>query len=78
MCLAIPSKVIEIDHEMNSITVDTMGAARSASLDLLPEPVEIGDYVILHVGFAIRKVDEKSAIEVIDYYNEILADEQEE
>lgn len=80
MCLAIPSKVVEIDEKENMVTVDTMGATRKAALDMMTEPVEIGDYVLLHVGFAIKKIDEESALETLDFYKEYLEkyDEYEE
>jgi hydrogenase expression/formation protein HypC len=62
MCLAIPSKIIHIDNEMATIDVD--GVKRSASLMLL-EDAAVGDYVIVHAGFAIQKLDEESALETI-------------
>ena len=76
MCLAIPSKIIEIKEETNSVIVDTMGAQREASLNMMPDKVVVGDYVLIHVGFVIRKLDEKSAQESLDLYEQILnADE---
>lgn len=71
MCLSIPSKVVEID-EQNMATVDTMGIKRQVSLDLMPEPVEIGEYVLIHVGFAMNKIDEEDALESLKVYREIL------
>ena len=59
MCLAIPSKITRIDNEMATIDVD--GVQRSASLMLL-EDAAVGDYVIVHAGFAIKKLDEASAV----------------
>lgn len=58
MCLAVPSKIIEIKDGLAIVDVD--GVRRDASLMLL-EDVNIGDYVILHAGFAISKVDEEIA-----------------
>ena len=52
MCLSIPSKVISID-ENNFATVETLGVKRGVSLDLIGEPVGVGDYVLIHVGFAM-------------------------
>lgn len=75
MCLAIPSKVIEIDNEENMITVETFGATRTAALDLMTESVVIGDYVLLHVGFAIRKIDEETALDAIQLYSEYLGED---
>ena len=62
MCLAIPSKITHIENEMATIDVD--GVRRSASLMLL-EDSAVGDYVIVHAGFAIKKLDEESAMETI-------------
>ena len=70
MCLAIPSKITHIDNEMATIDVD--GVKRSASLMLL-EDSAVGDYVIVHAGFAIRKLDEESAMETIRLLKEAAA-----
>lgn len=78
MCLSIPSKVTKIDKENNVCTVDTMGVERNASLDLIDEPVEIGDYVLIHIGFAMNKIDEKSALESLAVYKEIIEKLEEE
>lgn len=73
MCLSIPSKVVEIDKEQNIATVDTMGIKREASLDLMSEDdVKIGDYVLLHIGFIMNKIDEEDALASIDTYKEII------
>lgn len=79
MCLAIPSKVIEIDEEKNSVKVDTMGVIREASLDISQDDIAIGDYVLLHIGYVINKIDQKDAEESLAIYREILKqmDEQE-
>lgn len=73
MCLSIPSKVTKIDKEANVATVDTMGVSREASLDLMEDGnVEIGDYVLLHIGFIMNKIDEESAIASLEAYEEVL------
>ncbi|MEA3383515.1 MAG: HypC/HybG/HupF family hydrogenase formation chaperone [Campylobacterota bacterium] len=73
MCLSIPSKVTKIDKENNIATVDTMGVSRDASLDLMEEDsVKIGDYVLLHIGFIMNKIDEEDAISSLATYQEIL------
>jgi hydrogenase expression/formation protein HypC len=80
MCLSIPSKVVKIDTELNIATVDTMGVQRTAGLDLMEEgTVKIGDYVLLHIGFIMNKIDEEDALESLRVYKEILdvMDEQE-
>jgi len=73
MCLSIPSKVTKIDKESNVATVDTMGIFRDASLDLMEEDsVKIGDYVLLHIGFIMNKIDEEDAMESLETYKEII------
>lgn len=73
MCLSIPSKVTKIDKETNMATVDTMGVTRVASLDLMEEDsVQIGDYVLLHIGFIMNKIDEEDALISLQTYQEIL------
>ncbi|MDD2906909.1 MAG: HypC/HybG/HupF family hydrogenase formation chaperone [Sulfurimonas sp.] len=74
MCLSIPSKVVKIDKETNLATVDTMGVQRDASLDLMSEDeVKIGDYVLLHIGFIMNKIDEEDALLSLETYREIIA-----
>ena len=70
MCLAIPSKITHIENSMATIDVD--GVQREASL-LLLEDVEIGDYVIVHAGFAIHKIDEAAAMETLKFLKEAAA-----
>ncbi len=78
MCLSIPSKVTHIDEENNLATVDTMGVERRASLDLIDQPVKIGDYVLIHIGFAMNKIDEKDALISLDVYKDIIEKMEEE
>ena len=68
MCLAIPMKVIEL-KESGMGLVDFGGVQREVSFQLI-ENVNPGDYVIIHAGFAIGKMDEKSAGETLDLLNE--------
>ena len=70
MCLAIPSKITRIENKMATIDVD--GVQREASL-LLLEDAEIGDYVIVHAGFAIHKIDETTALETLKFPEEAAA-----
>lgn len=73
MCLSIPSKVVEIDTERNVARVDTMGVQREAGLELMEEgDVKIGDYVLLHIGFVMNKIDEEDALESLKVYKEII------
>lgn len=72
MCLSIPSKIKSIDEEQNTCVVDTMGVERSASLDLIDKEVKVGDYVLIHIGFAMNKIDEEDALESLKIYREIV------
>lgn len=72
MCLSIPSKIKSINEETNICTVDTMGVERTASLDLIDQEVKIGDYVLIHIGFAMNKIDEEDALESLKVYKEII------
>ncbi|GAA9678886.1 HypC/HybG/HupF family hydrogenase formation chaperone [Helicobacter pylori] len=71
MCLAIPSKVIAIND--NVALLETLGVQREASLDLIGESVKVGDYVLLHIGYVMSKIDEKEALESIALYQEMIA-----
>ncbi|GAA9550561.1 HypC/HybG/HupF family hydrogenase formation chaperone [Helicobacter pylori] len=70
MCLAIPSKVIAINN--NVALLETLGVQREASLDLMGESVKVGDYVLLHIGYVMSKIDEKEALESIELYQEMI------
>ena len=67
MCLAIPSKITKIENNMATIDVD--GVQREASL-LLLEDAKVGEYVIVHAGFAIQKIDEAAAQETLSFLRE--------
>jgi len=71
MCLSIPSKVEKID-ENNMATVDTMGVKRDISLDLMADDVQIGDYILIHVGFAMNKIDKEEAEQSLRVYEEMV------
>jgi len=73
MCLAIPGKVLSISGD-DPLTrmgrIDFSGVVKQASLAYVPEVV-VGDYVIVHVGFALSKVDEAEAQNVFDYLKQM-------
>ncbi|MCB4760346.1 MAG: HypC/HybG/HupF family hydrogenase formation chaperone [Sulfurovum sp.] len=80
MCLSIPSKVVKVSDDNTMCTVDTMGVQRDANLMMMEDDdVQVGDYVLLHIGFVMNKIDEKEALASIETYREILEvmDEQE-
>lgn len=68
MCLAIPAKVISVDGESAKVTIEDV--EYTASL-LLLDDVKPGDYIMLHAGFAIEKVDPDEAAETLRLLNEI-------
>jgi hydrogenase expression/formation protein HypC len=73
MCLAIPGKLISVSGEeplFRTGRVDFSGVVKEVSLAYVPE-VKVGDYVIVHVGFAISVLDEKEAQEVFDYLRQM-------
>lgn len=72
MCLAVPGKVVEIKDSIG--IVDFNGLKREVRLDLVD--VKIGDYVIVHTGFAIEKMDEKDALESLEIWKELLRTEE--
>ena len=69
MCLAVPSKVLSID-ERRMAEVDVMGIRRSCSLRLTPD-VQVGDYVLVHAGFAIQRIEEQEASETLSLLMEM-------
>jgi len=80
MCLSIPSKVVKVSEDGAFCTVDTMGVQRDANLMMMEDgDVKVGDYVLLHIGFVMNKIDEKEALASLETYKEILEhmDEQE-
>ena len=73
MCLGIPGEIISIeddDQQMRKAKVRFGGITRDACLDLVPDAA-VGDYVIVHVGFAISKVDAEEAQQVFDLLEEM-------
>ncbi len=68
MCLGIPGKVIEVNK--NVAKVELGGLLRDVSLDLCPD-VSVGDYVLIHTGFAIQRLDEEDAKETLDLLRQI-------
>ncbi len=71
MCLAVPARVVEIVDEPNQIAkVDIGGVRRNISVALL-EDVNVGDWVLVHVGFAIQKVDEEEAKQTLAFLSQL-------
>ena len=72
MCLAIPGKVVDIDNKKESATIDYGDGTTRKANDTLDDE-KIGDYVLVHAGFAIEKLDEKEAQKTLDLFREILS-----
>ena len=68
MCLSIPAKVISIDGDMAKVSMG--GTEYNASLQMV-EDVKVGDYILLHTGFAIQKIDEEEAQEIFKLFGEL-------
>ena len=78
MCLAIPGKVVEIAQEngLRMGRVDFGGVIKRVCLDYVPE-VEVGDYTIVHVGFALSKIDEDEALKTLEMLSQMGALDEE-
>jgi len=74
MCVAVPTKVVSVQDD--TAVVDLSGARRSVSLLLMDDKVNSGDYVLVHAGFAIRKIDEVYAKETLDLFNKMYGTEE--
>ena len=72
MCVAVPAEVLEI--EGSEATLDYGGVRRKANIDFLDD-VKVGDFVVVHVGFAIQKLDKEEARESLKLWKQILEDE---
>jgi hydrogenase expression/formation protein HypC len=70
MCLAVPAKVLAV--EGNLATVDLGGTQVQARLDALAEEVKVGDYLLVHTGFAIRRLDPEDAQETLRLFAELF------
>jgi len=76
MCLAVPGKIIQIDNADGLMTdgkVDFAGIVKDVCLAYVPE-AKVGDYVIVHAGFAIKTIDRDEADEVFEYLRQFSGD----
>jgi hydrogenase expression/formation protein HypC len=71
MCLGVPMRVKSIDGETAVCEID--GVRREASL-MMVEGVQVGDFVLIHAGFAIEKLDEEDAQQTLELFRQLLAD----
>ena len=72
MCLAVPGRIVETRDERGTkmATIDFDGIRKDICLAYLPD-IDVGDYAIVHVGFAISKIDEESALETLEMFREL-------
>ena len=73
MCLGVPGKIIAINGSM--ATVDFWGVRREVCIDIVDEPVAIGDYVLNHVGFAIRRIPPETIEETLALYETLMRED---
>jgi hydrogenase expression/formation protein HypC len=71
MCLGVPGRVIEIEEL--TANVDFWGVKRRVRLETVDEPVQVGDYLLVHVGFAIRRIPPEQIEETLELYNQLVA-----
>lgn len=76
MCLGVPGRVIEV-REFTA-TVDFWGVRKEVRLDIVDEPVAPGDYILNHVGFAIRRIPPESVAETLELYEQLLRGEDDD
>jgi len=74
VCIAFPGKVLSIDQN-NFAIIDISGTRREVSLDIVDEPVAVGDYVICHAGYALQRIDEEMALEKLSFLKELIDNE---
>ena len=74
MCIGFPGKIISVNKD-NYAIIDISGTRREVCLDIVDEPVSVGDYVISHAGYAIHKIDVESAKEKLAMLQELIENE---
>lgn len=70
MCLGVPGRITEVDGL--TAMVDFWGLKKKVRLETVDAPVNIGDYVLVHVGFAIRRIPEEQVAETLSLYDELV------
>jgi hydrogenase expression/formation protein HypC len=70
MCLGVPGRIIDINDSM--ATVDFWGIRRQVCLDIIDEPASVGDYILNHVGFAIRRIPTEAIEETLAMYEQLM------
>jgi hydrogenase expression/formation protein HypC len=72
MCLGVPGRVVEVDVNGLVATVDFFGVRRQVRLELVDRPVGPGDYILNHVGYAIRRIPEEDIEGTLALYEQLL------
>ncbi|WP_412537721.1 HypC/HybG/HupF family hydrogenase formation chaperone [Longispora sp. K20-0274] len=78
MCLGIPGEIVEILADPDLALVDVSGVRRAINIGLIEEPLTAGDWILIHVGFALSKIDEteaRSALDFLEGIGQAYADE---
>ncbi len=75
MCLAVPTQIVKLLDNQMALT-SLSGVEKEISLALLQEEVKEGDFVIVHVGYALSRLDEEDAKKTLAYFEELLDDER--
>ena len=70
MCLGVPGKIVDIEGTI--ATVDFWGVRRQVRLDVVDEPVQPGDYILNHVGYAIRRIPPSEIAATLELYEQLL------
>lgn len=72
MCLGVPGKIVEIHEGGDFATCDFWGVRRQVRLDIVDEPVRVGDYILNHVGYAIRRIPDETIAETLSLYETLM------
>lgn len=75
MCLGVPGKIVEL--EGTTAVVDFWGVRRKVALDVVDEPVSIGDHVLVHVGFALRRIADEDLAETLAFFEAMTSEDLE-
>ena len=75
MCLGVPGQIVSLDG--STAIADFWGVRRRVALDIVDEPVAVGDHVLVHVGFAIRRIAPEDLAETLAFFEALSADERE-
>ena len=73
MCLGVPGRILSISADGLSAQVDFFGVQKELRLDIVDVPVQVGDYVLNHVGFAIRRIPPDEVQETLALFDQILS-----